>query len=63
MTVYDFVELLVEDGINFEIYSCEAEDVVFKGTARDAMYCDFADCEVMSIDAPEKPWSMTVNID
>lgn len=64
MTVYDFIALCTEDSIvHIEIYDLNSGDVVFSGDGADAKFCDYAEHEVLSFDAPEKPWSITVNIE
>lgn len=61
--VCDFINLCTEDGIEVEIYSLSREEVVFKGDGKDARFCDYAYEEVLSFDAPEKPWAICINIE
>lgn len=50
MDVYDFLNLLTEDGESVEIYDLSTDKVVAKDTARDLRFSEYADYEVMSID-------------
>lgn len=63
MTIYDFVNLCTEDSLELTIFDLNACEVVWKGEAADARWCEYADSEVLSFDAPDKPWSLTVNIE
>lgn len=49
MSVYDFLNLAIDDGEEVRIYDFTAEEEVFCGSARDAMF-DFGEYEVMSFD-------------
>ena len=50
MDVYDFLNLLTDDSVEIAVYDFSAEEEIFTGTARDAMYEDFSNCEVESVD-------------
>ena len=49
MTVYDFLDLLIEDDEEVRIYDFTSETEVFCGSARDAQF-DFGEHEVLSFD-------------
>ena len=50
MTVYDILYLLGDDGEEIAVFDLTTCEEVFCGSARDAMYSDFGDCEVASFD-------------
>ena len=62
MSVYDFIELLVDDSCNLVIYDLTTDEEIFNGPASDATFEDVADLEISSIDAPERTWSFTINV-
>lgn len=63
ITVYDFVFLCTETGmLKVNLWSNDTEDVVWSGTLDD-MPDKYRSAEVNSWDAPEKEWTITINID
>ena len=48
MSVYDLLELYIEENDDMEIYDLSNGKTVFKGTVGDCLYSDFAGCEVCS---------------
>ena len=54
MTVYDFCNLCTDDAHEVAIYDFTKEREVLRGSMRDAMFCDYADDEVLSFDLD--PW-------
>ena len=63
MSVYDFVDLLVDDSCNLIVYDLTSQEEIFNGPARDVTFEAAADLEILSIDAPERTWSFTVNVE
>lgn len=63
MSVYDFVDLLVDDSCNLIVYDLTSQEEIFNGPAREVTFEDAADLEIVSIDAPERTWSFTVNVE
>ena len=63
MSVYDFINLLVDDSCNLIIYDLTTQKEIFNGAAYAAEVEDVADLEIVSIDAPERTWSFTVNVE
>lgn len=63
MSVYDFVDLLVDDSCNLIVYDLTTQEEIFNGPAREVTFEDAADLEILSIDAPERTWSFTVNVE
>lgn len=50
MDIYDFVGLLTDDSAVIAVYDYTAEDEVFCGEARDVLYEDIRECEVLAVD-------------
>ena len=50
MDIYEFVSLLTDDSATIAVFDFTTEEEIFCGTARDAQFEDFSDCEIMSID-------------
>ena len=63
MSVYDFIYLLVDDRCNLIIYDLTSQKEIFNGPAFAAADEDVADLEIVSIDAPERTWSFTINVE
>ena len=63
MSVYDFIYLLVDDRCNLIIYDLTSQEEIFNGPAFAAADEDVADLEIVSIDAPERTWSFTINVE
>ena len=50
MDVYDFVNLLTDDSAVVAVWDYSADAEIFCGEARDLLYEDIRDCEVLSVD-------------
>ena len=50
MSIYDFVNMLTDDAVTIAIYDYTEECEIFRGEARDAMFSDYSDYEIMAID-------------
>ena len=48
MTVYDLASLYINDGEEMEIYDCQKEETVFRGSFNEVIYSDFSEREVGS---------------
>ena len=62
MTVYEFLDVFYDDGFDVEIYDTNADKVVFKDTAYEVKYSDYADYEIGSVDVPSGD-SICINIE
>lgn len=63
MSVYDFINLLVDDRCNLIIYDLTTQKEIFNGAAFAAADEFVANLEILSIDAPERTWSFTINVE
>lgn len=50
MSIYDFLQLLIEDDTKVAVYDMAHDVEVFLGEAKDAMDCGFEEYEVLSFD-------------
>ena len=50
MDIYNFVNLLTDYCTTVAVYDYTTEEEVFCGEARDLLYEDFRDCEVLAVD-------------
>ncbi len=62
MTVSELLEMFTDNYSLCEIYDLSKGDTVFHGTMGDAMYSDYSDCLVMSLDPIERT-CLTINIE
>ena len=62
MTVFEFLNLCVDDTQKFALYDFAEDEVVWMGLAEDLPE-RFEDCEVSSFDGITNPNVMTINID
>ncbi len=62
MTVYDICDLFTEEA-NIDIYSMDAEKVVFSGSSREVPE-EYGEADIASIDSPlyGEPHKLTINI-
>ena len=61
MSVYDFIELCVDDCFTLNIYDSEREEVVWSGKAYTLPEV-YGYEELSSFDVPERKFELTVNI-
>lgn len=50
MDIYDFVNLLTDDSAVVAVYDYTTEEEVYCGEARDLLYEDIRDCEILAVD-------------
>lgn len=50
MTVYELCELYIDNLENMEIWSCDEQSTVFRGTFEEAQYCEYAEEVVQSFE-------------
>ena len=50
MDIYDFVTLLTDDSAVVAVYDYAADAEVYCGEARDLLYEDIWDCEILAVD-------------
>lgn len=50
MDIYEFVNLLTDDSAVVAVYDYTTEEEVFCGEARELLWEDIRDCEVLSVD-------------
>jgi len=50
MDIYDFVNLLTDDSSVVAVYDYTTEEEVYCGEARDLLYEDIRDCEILAVD-------------
>lgn len=62
MTVYEFLNLCIDDTQKFALYDFAKDEVVWLGLAEDLPE-RLEDCEVSSFDGITNPNVMTINID
>ena len=62
ITVDDFMYLCTDDSITVTIFSCSAEENVYSGSIND-MPDEYRYAEVLSWDAPDRTWEITLNIE
>ena len=62
MTVYEFLNLCIDDTQKFALYDFSKDEIVWLGLAEDLPE-RLEDCEVSSFDGITNPNVMTINID
>ena len=50
MSIWDFIELLTDDSVMVAVYDCRTEEENFCGEARELLFEDIRECEVLSFD-------------
>ena len=50
MDIYDFVNLLTDDSPVVAVYDYTTEEEAYCGEARDLLYEDIRDCEILAVD-------------
>ena len=50
MDIYDFVTLLTDDSAMVAVYDYATEEEVYCGEARDLLYEDIRECEILAVD-------------
>ena len=61
MSIWEFVNLLVENDMAIAVYDCRLDKEIYCGKAYELIYEDIRECEIISIDiCPREAWGPAI---